>query len=67
MGDMREPSLAGMTVNERLSYVGIIDCWDEAARRRDRETMIALLEQVEVPDPHLTADAVLGDPKRYGF
>lgn len=67
MGDMREPNLAGMTVNERLSHVGIIDRWDEATRRRDRETMIALLEQVEVCDPHLTADAVLADPKKYGF
>jgi hypothetical protein len=56
-----------MTVNERLSHVGIIDRWDEAARRRDREMMIALLEQVEVPDPHLIADAVLADPKKYGF
>lgn len=67
MGQTREPSLAGMTVNERLSHVGIIDRWDEAARGRDRETMIALLEQVEVSDPHLIADAVLADPKKYGF
>lgn len=67
MGDMREPSLAGIAVNERLSYIGIIDRWDEAGRRRDRETMIALLEQVEVPDLHLTADTVLADPKRNGF
>ncbi len=62
-----EPSLAGMTVNERLSHVGTIDQWDEAARRRDRGTMIALLEQVEVRDPHLIADAVLADPKKFGF
>jgi hypothetical protein len=40
-----------MTVNQRLSHVGIIDRWNEAAPRRDRETMIALLEQVQVPDP----------------
>lgn len=67
MGQTREPSLAGMTVNERLSHVGIMDRWDEAARRRDRGTMIALLEQVEVPEPHLIVDAALADPRKYGF
>lgn len=67
MGETREPSLAGMTVNERLSHVGIIHRWNEAARLRDRKTMIAFLEQVEVSDPHLIADAVLADPKKYGF
>jgi hypothetical protein len=67
MLERNEPSLAGMTVNERLSHVGIIDRWDEAARRRDRTAMVALLEQVEVPEPHLTADAVLADPKKFGF
>ena len=67
MGERDEASLAGMTVNERLSHVGIIDLWDEAARQRDREAMIALLEQVEVPAPHLIADAVLADPKKFGF
>jgi hypothetical protein len=56
-----------MTVNERLWHVGIIDRWDEAARRRDRGAMIAPLEQVDVPEPHLIADAVLADPKKFGF
>lgn len=60
-------SLAGMTVNERLAHVGIVDQWDEAVRRRDRRTMIELLERVEVREPHVTADAVLADPKKYGF
>jgi len=67
MGEPNEPSLAGMTVNERLWHVGIIDRWDEAARRRDRDAMIALLEQVEVSDPHLIADAVLAAPQKFGF
>ena len=56
-----------MTVNERMSHVGIIDRWDEAARQRDRNMMIALLEAVEISEPHLIADAVLADPKKFGF
>ncbi len=67
MEKTRDPGLAGMTVNERLSHVGIIDRRDEAARLQDRETMIALLEQIEVSAPQLIADAVLADPKKYGF
>lgn len=67
MEDHGEPSLAGMTVNERLFHVGILDQWDAAARRRDRQQMIALLEQVEVADPHFTVDTVLATPQAYGF
>lgn len=67
MGKREKPSLSGMTVNERMSHVGIIDRWDEAARQRDRNMMIALLEAVEISEPHLIADAVLADPKKFGF
>ncbi|WP_461356792.1 hypothetical protein [Bradyrhizobium sp. USDA 4454] len=56
-----------MTVNERLAHVGIVDQWDEAVRRRDRRTMIELLERVEVREPHVVADTVLANPKKYGF
>jgi|AGTN01.1.fsa_nt_gi hypothetical protein len=67
MDEQDEPNLAGMTVNERLFHVGILDQWDAAVRRRDRNEMIALLEQVEVTDPHVTADTVLANPRAYGF
>ena len=56
-----------MTVNERLFHVGSLDQWDAAVRRRDRNEMIALLEQVEVTDPHVTTDTVLANPQAYGF
>lgn len=42
---------------------GIIDQWDAAVRQRDRQAMIALLEQVEVTDPPFTVDTVLANPK----
>lgn len=67
MDEQDRPSLAGMTVNERLFHVGIIDQWEEAARRRDRDAMVRMLEQVEVAEPHLTVDAVLADPQKYGL
>lgn len=67
MDEQHDPSLMCMTLNERLFHVGILDQWDAAVRRRDRQEMIALLEQVEVTDPPFTVDTVLANPKAYGF
>jgi hypothetical protein len=61
------PKLSGMTVNERLSYVGTIDEWEAAARRRDRLKMASLLTEVEIPTPEKIVDAVLVNPKKFGF
>jgi hypothetical protein len=44
-----------------------MDQWDAAVRSRDRETMIGLLIEVELPQPELTVDAVLSNPKKFGF
>jgi hypothetical protein len=65
--EANKPDFAGMTVNERLYCAGILDRWDDAAQRRDRDAMIELLKRIEVPNPHWTADTVLADPQRYGF
>jgi hypothetical protein len=67
MDEDRSRKLSGMTVNERLSHVGIIDQWDAAARRRDRATMVRLLVEVEVPTPEKTVDTILANPNKYGF
>jgi hypothetical protein len=58
---------AGMTVNERLFEAKMLDQWDAAARRRDREIMISILTNVEVPKPELNVDAILSNPKKFGF
>ena len=60
-------TLAGMTVNERLAARGLFESWEEAARARDRGTMILLLRRVAVPNAPNVADAVLADPAFYGF
>ncbi|HEY5054939.1 MAG TPA: hypothetical protein VII58_02190 [Acidobacteriaceae bacterium] len=57
-----------MTVNERLFEAGLINAWDEAARSRNRGEMIELLRRVELSDDaEKIADAILIDPKKYGF
>ena len=56
---------SGMTVNERLGTLGLSEAFDDAARRGDRDALIAVLARVDVPEA--TADAVLNDPEKYGY
>ena len=61
--------LSGMTVNERLFTLGLLDEFDSLVRRGEREAMVALLTRVELSDSDAVAcaDWVLSDPKRYGY
>ncbi len=58
-----------MTVNERLFSCGLLDSWDAAVSKRNREEMIAVLCQVAMTQEQATqtADAVLKNPAKYGF
>lgn len=54
---------AGMTTNERLSAADLLGSFDRATERRDRNGMIAILEQVDLGDQAAQiADAVLARP-----
>ena len=66
---MSERGHLGMTVNERLLLAGLFDEFAAAARERDRDGMIAILVRAELPRDAAvaTTDAVLADPKRYGY
>ena len=67
--DLDERRYAGMTVNERLFVADILDQFDDAARRRDRQAMIAYLHSVELPESQAaeTTDAILANPSFYGL
>jgi hypothetical protein len=58
-----------MTTNERLFAAGLLPVFDAAARARDREGMIKLLQQVALTQSEAEgiADTILEDPGRYGF
>ncbi len=63
------PEYAGMTTNERLFSAGLLERFDVAARRRDREEMIRILIQVEL-EPQEAArsvELILADPRKYGY
>jgi hypothetical protein len=66
-GDGAKSKYGGMTVNERLVDAGLLNAFDDAARARDRGAMIRLLLRVDVLTPEFTADAILENPKRYGY
>ena len=63
-----ESGLSGMTVNERLFTVGLLDQWDSAIGARDRQAAIDLLARVELADQAgQIVDTVLRNPAKYGF
>lgn len=41
---------AGMTMNERLVLAGLIDRWDAAVARRDRDALLKICGQVGVAE-----------------
>jgi hypothetical protein len=67
--DSDERRYAGMTVNERLFVAGLLDQFDDAARRRDRQAMLAYLRRVAMTDNQATetTDTILANPGFYGL
>ncbi len=62
-----KPNYAAMTVNERLYTAGLLDAFDRAAHSRNRARMIEILTDVEVGNPDKTADAIIANPRKYGY
>ena len=71
MSDTRpsDQELRGMTVNERLVACGLLDRWDDAVNKRNKEDMITVLLDVALTEFQAknTAEAVIQNPKTYGF
>jgi hypothetical protein len=67
--DQKQSKYGGMTVNERLVMSGLLDEFDTAARRRDRDTLIAILRKVALTEKGAaqTVDAILTSPSYYGY
>ena len=60
---------SGMTTNERLYASGLVDQFDLAAKSRNRDTMIHILLQVNIPaaDAASIANKILAAPSMYGY
>ena len=61
--------LAGMTINERLFHVGIMDEFDAAILSHDQDQAIALLQRVELSKEEAVATVVTisKNPGKYGY
>lgn len=61
--------LEGMTVNERLCTLNLIDDFDSSIKSRQREVAIQLLEKAQFSNSQAveTVDAIFNDPKMYGY
>lgn len=66
---MTMSNLAGMTINERLFHVGIVDEFDAAILARNQEKAVALLQRVELSKEEAMAAAatIFENPGRYGY
>ena len=61
--------LAGMTVNERLYHVGLIDQFDSAILAKQEATAIAILLRVELSNEQAkeTVATIFSNPTKYGY
>lgn len=66
---MGNEHFAGMTLNERLLEMQMLDAFDAAARARDRVRMVDLLRWVtlDTEDADTIVDVILHDPGKYAF
>ena len=62
-------NLEGMTVNERLYTLDLMDDFYSSIRSRQREVAIQLLEMAQFSNCQAveTVDAIFIEPKKYGF
>lgn len=66
---MADANFDGMTLNERLYAAGLLDAFDAAVERGDKDEVASLLQRVHLsPDDALwSAEALLANPGRYGY
>lgn len=59
----------GMTVNEALWAAGLMDAFDAAARKRDRDSLVSILIRAgfTADQANETTTALLRNPKMYGY
>jgi hypothetical protein len=64
-----EPKVDGMTVNERLFELGLMDAFDAAIGNRDHDAAVNILKSAKLTSGQAleTVNAIFANPKRYGY
>jgi hypothetical protein len=66
---MNEQDLKGMTVNERLCVLELMDKFDSAIKSRDSKASVSVLTEanLSIEQALETVTAILENPKKYGY
>ncbi len=66
---MNKKELGGMTINERLFHLNLMDEFDAAVKKRDKQTLVAIYQKMEIDESGAlqSIDAIFADPARYGY
>lgn len=64
-----DEKIAGMTVNERLHHFNLFPAFEAAAKARDRQRLIGILQEAKftLAQAAETAAVLLANPKKYGY
>jgi hypothetical protein len=60
---------SGMTVNERLFKADLMSEFDEAAKKRNKNRMVAILKEVELTEAQANeiSETIIKNPSKYGY
>ena len=63
------PKYSGMTTKERLRAGGLVEEFSAATDASDLDTMIAILQQLDLPyaESRMIAETIIERPNEYGF
>lgn len=67
--NLDQNKLEAMTVNERLSHLGLIAEFDQAVASGQLQDVVNVLRKAKLTDEQAqeTAQTLLSNPKKYGF
>ena len=66
---MNQNELNGMTVNERLVYLNLLDLFDQSIKAENKKLAVEILHKAQFSNEQAleTVDTILKDPKKYGY
>lgn len=59
----------GMTLNEMLFKSGLMQDFDDAAKKRDRTKLLEILQKIEIDtqEREKIIETILSSPEKYGY
>jgi len=66
---MSQNELNGMTVNERLVHLNLMELFDQSIRTANKELAVEILNKAKLSNEQAleTVSVILNNPERYGY